>query len=90
MEGQRTSRGDEVTQQISPGPAGADPRPRVAWHKARASDANSGCVEVALLADGRVGVRDSKDPRQVALTFNLRDWSCFLDGAKAGKFDPPA
>ena len=79
-----------MTQQISPGPAGADPRARAAWHKARASDANSGCVEVALLADGRVGVRDSKDPSQVALTFDPCDWSRFLDGAKAGKFDLPA
>jgi hypothetical protein len=79
-----------VTHQISPGLAAADPRAGVAWHKARASDANSGCVEVALFADGRVGVRDSKDPRKIALTFNVRDWACFLDEAKAGKFDLPA
>jgi hypothetical protein len=79
-----------VTQQIRPGPAGPDPLAGAAWRKARASDANSGCVEIAFLADGRVGVRDSKDPGKICLTFDVRDWTCFLSGAKAGEFDLPA
>jgi hypothetical protein len=44
-----------VTQQIRPGPAGPDALAGAAWRKARASDANSGRVEIALLADGSVG-----------------------------------
>ena len=47
---------------IRPGPARPVPRAETGWRKAAASDANSGCVEIAFLADGRVGVRDSKDP----------------------------
>ena len=75
---------------IRPGPARPVPRAETGWRKAAASDANSGCVEIAFLADGRVGVRDSKDPGKLALAFTAHEWACFLDGAKAGEFDPPS
>jgi hypothetical protein len=59
----------------------------VAWRKATASDANSGCVEVAFLPDGRVGVRDSKNRGLPALGLSARAWASFLARAKAGQFD---
>jgi Domain of unknown function (DUF397) len=66
---------------------GPDPLDGVAWRKATASDANSGCVEVAYLPDGRVGVRDSKNRSMPALALSARAWAGFLANAKAGQFD---
>jgi hypothetical protein len=48
-----------------------------------------GCIEVRLLADGRVGVRDSKDTAQQALVFTPLEWRAFLAGARDGEFDLP-
>lgn len=48
------------------------------------------CVEVAI-ADGVVGLRDSKDgDRGPVLAFTEQEWASFLAGAKAGEFDLPA
>jgi hypothetical protein len=66
---------------------GPDPLDGVAWRKATASDANSGCVEVAYLPDCRVGVRDSKNRSMPALAVSARAWAGFLANAKAGQFD---
>jgi hypothetical protein len=66
---------------------GPDPLEGAAWRKATASDANSGCVEVAFLPDGRVGVRDSKNRSIPALALSGRAWVSFLANAKAGQFD---
>jgi len=44
-------------------------------------------VEVALLADGRVGIRDSKlsaDSRHLAV--DPVSWRAFLHGLKSGEF----
>jgi hypothetical protein len=46
-----------------------------------------GCVEVAM-RDGLVGVRDSKDTAGASLTFSRHEWTVFVDGVKAGEFDP--
>lgn len=47
------------------------------------------CVEVAL-ADGIVGLRDSKDKgRGPVLAFTEPEWEAFLAGAKNGEFDLP-
>lgn len=66
---------------------GQDPLDGAVWRKATASDANSGCVEVAFLPDGRVGVRDSKNRSMPALALSARSWASFLAEAKAGQFD---
>ena len=50
----------------------------------------SGCVEVRLLADGSIGVRDSKDITQPALVFTPPEWTAFLAGVRDGEFDLPA
>lgn len=50
--------------------------------------AGNGCVEVAF-ADGRVGVRDSKQQGQgPVLEFTAHEWNAFLAGAREGHFDP--
>jgi Domain of unknown function (DUF397) len=64
-------------------PAGTSP----VWVKSSLSFSNSNCVEVAELADGGVGVRDSKDPSGPVLRFTPGEWRAFVGGAHAGEFD---
>jgi hypothetical protein len=47
----------------------------------------SGCVEVRLLPDGRIALRDSKDPQLPPHHFTPLEWSAFLAGVRAGEFD---
>ncbi|WP_067567709.1 DUF397 domain-containing protein [Nocardia acidivorans] len=49
------------------------------WFKSSRSGAGKECVEVAFLADGRVGVRDSKNPAGPALVFGAREWDSFRE-----------
>jgi Domain of unknown function (DUF397) len=85
-----TTQGDDVTHQIRPGAAGLGPLTEAAWRKATASDANSGCVEVAFLANGRVGVRDSKNRAKPPLMVTAQEWARFITGARSGDFDLPS
>jgi Domain of unknown function (DUF397) len=59
----------------------------IRWTKASASYANGDCVEVASLPDGRVAVRDSKDPAGPVLQFSASEWRAFLNGAASHEFD---
>jgi hypothetical protein len=59
----------------------------VRWKKASASYANGDCVEVASLPDGRIGIRDSKDPDGPVLRFSASEWLAFLNGAASHEFD---
>ena len=56
------------------------------WRKARRSQHNGGCVEVAKLGDA-VAVRDSKRPEAGAHVVGRNAFSAFLADAKAGRFD---
>jgi len=56
------------------------------WRKARRSQHNGGCVEVANLG-GTVAVRDSKRPEAGAHVVGRNAFSAFLADAKAGRFD---
>jgi hypothetical protein len=58
------------------------------WRKSARSSAN-GCVEVAMLGNGTVAVRDSKDRPSPVLSFTPREWRVFIEGAQAGEFDLP-
>ncbi|WP_328389831.1 DUF397 domain-containing protein [Nocardia sp. NBC_00416] len=49
------------------------------WFKSTYSGADKACVEVAFLADGAVGIRDSKNPAGPALVVDPAAWDCFLD-----------
>jgi uncharacterized protein DUF397 len=48
---------------------------------------SGGCVEVALLPDGRVAVRDGKDPQRSAHFYSVGEWRDFVAGVKKGEFD---
>ncbi|WBB97860.1 DUF397 domain-containing protein [Solwaraspora sp. WMMA2080] len=52
---------------------------RAHWRKSsRSSASGSNCVEVATLAGGSIGVRDSKDPHGPTLLFPTGAWTAFL------------
>ncbi|MEU9887577.1 DUF397 domain-containing protein [Sphaerisporangium sp. NPDC051011] len=56
------------------------------WIKSSYSGSNGGnCVEVAKLAGGRRGVRDSKQVAQPILVFPATEWQAFVGGLKAGQ-----
>jgi hypothetical protein len=57
------------------------------WVKSSLSFANGDCVEVASLADGLVGVRDSKDSDGPVLRFTPAEWRAFTGGVRNGEFD---
>jgi Domain of unknown function (DUF397) len=48
---------------------------------------NGGCVEVRLLPDGSVSLRDSKDISRPSHTFTQQEWTAFLAGVRNGEFD---
>ena len=56
------------------------------WRKASASAANGNCVELAVLPEGGVAVRDSKDPQGPMLRFTSAEWAAFAGGMAAGEF----
>ncbi|WP_306316865.1 MULTISPECIES: DUF397 domain-containing protein [unclassified Streptomyces] len=57
------------------------------WMKSRHSAAVGNCVEMALLVDGSVAVRNSRDPEGPALIYTRDEMIAFLAGAKEGEFD---
>ena len=46
-----------------------------------------GCVEVRLLPDGRIALRDSKDTSLAPNHYTPTAWTAFLAGIRAGEFD---
>ena len=61
----------------------------LAWRKSSFSGsggASSGCVEVALLPDGGMAVRDTKDRSRAAHRHSAPAWREFLAGVRAGEF----
>jgi hypothetical protein len=61
--------------------------PEVTWRKSRRSNADGNCVELAVLPDGRVGIRNSRFPDGPALVVERDGVSAFVAGAQAGEFD---
>lgn len=57
------------------------------WMKSSLSFSNGNCVEVASLAAGDIGVRDSKDAEGPVLRFTPDEWHAFLGGVRNGEFD---
>jgi hypothetical protein len=59
------------------------------WRKSSRSSGDDNCVEVAVTADGGVGVRDSKQHgRGPVLEFTADEWTAFLGGVKSAGFGP--
>ena len=59
------------------------------WFKSSHSSV-SGCVEVAHLPGGGVGVRDSKNKGGETHTFAPADWAAFVAGVASGDVNPDA
>ena len=57
------------------------------WIKSSLSYANGNCVEVASLAGGEVGVRNSRHTEGPVLRFTPDEWHAFLGGVRNGEFD---
>ncbi|WP_433564616.1 DUF397 domain-containing protein [Nocardia sp. CA-151230] len=57
------------------------------WFKSSHSSQGGECVEVAFLAGGNVGVRDSKNPTGPVLIFTPGEWDAFTAGVHDGEFD---
>ena len=58
-----------------------------AWRKARRSQHNGGCVEVAANLDEVTAVRDSKRPEAGAHVVGRAEFAAFRADAKTGRFD---
>jgi Domain of unknown function (DUF397) len=59
------------------------------WRKSSYSAANGDCVEVARLADGHIGVRDSRNILLPALRFTPTRWQTFVGELKHSRPDRP-
>ncbi|PPJ35169.1 DUF397 domain-containing protein [Nocardia nova] len=60
------------------------------WFKSSHSGGSQDCVEVAFLADGTVGVRDSKNPTGPALAFAPEEWDAFTATVASTGLDQPS
>jgi Domain of unknown function (DUF397) len=56
------------------------------YRKSSFSGAGS-CLEVILIDDDTIGVRDSKDLAKPPHLFTRKEWTEFLAGVKSGEFD---
>lgn len=61
------------------------------WRRSsfRGDDDDLGCIEVALLPDGGVAIRDSKDHTLAPHVYTAAEWEAFVLGVHAGEFDGP-
>jgi hypothetical protein len=59
----------------------------VTWEKSHYSNPNGECVEVAVLPNGEIAIRNSRYPSGPALVYTRAEIIAFLAGAKGGEFD---
>lgn len=60
----------------------------VKWIKSSHSNATGNCVETAALPDGRIAVRNSRDPHGPALVCTRDGFDGFVAAVREGDFDP--
>ena len=60
---------------------------QAAWRKAKRSQWNGGCVEVAANLPGIVAIRDSKHPEGGAHVVSRPAFAVFLSDARSGRYD---
>ncbi|MEU3713248.1 DUF397 domain-containing protein [Streptomyces catenulae] len=60
---------------------------RAQWRKSRRSNPSGNCVELAVLSDGGVAVRNSRHIGGPALVYTRDEIAAFVQGAKDGDFD---
>ena len=65
----------------------AGPTIGLAWRKSTVSNPQGNCVELAVLADGGVRVRNSRFPGGPHLTYTHAEMAAFVRGVQAGEFD---
>lgn len=65
----------------------ADTSP-VQWQRSSTANEVAAAVEVAMLGDGLVAMRDSRTPNKPSLVFNRAEWTAFVAGARRGEFTP--
>ncbi|MFI6536640.1 DUF397 domain-containing protein [Nonomuraea sp. NPDC050547] len=59
----------------------------VEWRKSSRSTGDGECVQIAVLADGSVAVRDSKRTTRRPLCFTAVEWAAFIYAIRVGEFD---
>ncbi|AKH82340.1 hypothetical protein AA958_08980 [Streptomyces sp. CNQ-509] len=59
----------------------------VAWWKSSHSGAQADCVEVGIVDERAVAVRDSKDPAGPALLLTRDQFAGLVDSVRAGRFE---
>jgi hypothetical protein len=57
------------------------------WRKSSFSGQNGQCVEVAVLADGQIAVRNSNRREAGHMLFARAEMAAWIKGVKAGEFD---
>lgn len=60
---------------------------RASWRKSRRSNPDGNCVELAVLDNGEIAVRNSRDVGGPVLVYTLAEIIAFIQGAKDGDFD---
>ena len=57
------------------------------WRKSTVSNPSGNCVELAVLPDGGVAVRNSRFPDGPHLTYTRAEVAAFVRGVQLGEFD---
>jgi hypothetical protein len=86
----RSSRQDSASQNARIGLSGrlAPHSGGPVWRKSSYSGYNGDCVEVAVLRDGQIGVRDSKaHGTGPVLCLTSAQWAALVAGVRSGRLD---